>query len=78
MLTIKDGVKTTQMPSSGELGMVTLGPTVDTSGWMLTQCNLEDHVDIDVGFLDDWRVVLVDDWLSMNWLMIKMEMMFVL
>ena len=39
--------------SSVEFGMVTQGPTEDTDGWMLTGCNLEDYIDVDVGFLDD-------------------------
>ena len=29
---------------------------------MLTGCNLEDHIDVDVGFLDDWRVGQVGGW----------------
>ena len=39
--------------------MVTLGSPVDTNGWILTGCNLEDQVNVDVGLLDDWRV---GDW----------------
>ena len=60
MLFTKRGVKTT--------------PTGDTNGWMITGCNLEDHVNVDVRLLDDWRVVLVHGWIVMNWLMIKMIM----
>ena len=40
--------------------MVTLGPTEDTNGFMLTGCKLEDQVDVDVELLDNGRVRLVD------------------
>ena len=40
--------------------MVTLEPTEDTNGFMLTGCKLEDQVDVEL--LDDGRVRLaVDD-----------------
>ena len=60
MLVIKERIKNNSNTSSGKFGMVTLAPTVDTDSWMLTGCNLEDHVDVNVGVFDDWRVGQVD------------------
>ena len=44
--------------------MVTLGPIEDTNGFMLTGCKLENQVDVVIGFLDDWRIRLVDGWFN--------------
>ena len=55
--------------------MVTLRPTLDKNGLIFTSCMLEIHVDVDVGFLDDRKVGLVDGWIFNKSLMIKMEEM---
>ena len=58
MLSIKGVVKNNSKTSNGEFGMVTLGPTEDTNGFILPSCKLEDRVDVDVELLDDGRVRL--------------------
>ena len=63
MMVIKEGVKNNLYTSSVEFGMVTQRPTEDTDGWMVNGCNLEDYIDVDVGFLDDWRVGQVGGWI---------------
>ena len=51
--------------------MVTLGPTWDENGLIFTGCKLKNHVDVDVNveFLDDWRIRLVYGWIfnESNW-----------
>ena len=64
MLSIKGVVKNNSKTSNGEFGMVTLGPTEDTNGFMLTGCKLEDQVDVEL--LDDGRVRLAVDDESMD------------
>ena len=66
ILAIKEGVKNNSYTSSVKFGMVTQWPTGDTNGWMLTGYNLEDLIDVDGGFLDHWRVRLVDDCWTVN------------
>ena len=64
MLSIKGVVKNNSKTSNGEFGIVTVGPTEETNGFMLTGCKLDDQVDVDVDveLLDDGRVTLaVDD-----------------